>query len=48
MEEELKRWKDQFKQVLNHSDPSNPPKLAEGPELPIRTGNITKSEVMMR
>ena len=48
MEEELKRWKDQFEQVLNHPDPSNPPNLAEGPELPICTGNITKSEVMMR
>ena len=46
MEGELKRWKDQFEQVLNH--PSNPPNLAEGPELPICTGNITKSEVMMR
>ena len=45
MEEELKRWKDHFEQVLNRADPLSPPNHTEGPELPICTGNITKIEI---
>ena len=45
MEEEMMRWKDHFEQVLNRPEPSNSPNLTEGPELTIRTGNITKSEI---
>ena len=40
MEEELKH-----EQVLNQLEPLNPLNLAEGPELQISTGNITKSEI---
>ena len=29
---------------MNRPDPLNPPDLEEGLELPIRTGNITKTE----
>ena len=36
---------DHFEQVLNRPEPSNPPNLTEGPELPIRTGSIIKSEI---
>ena len=43
MEEELKRLKDRFEQVLNGPEPAIEP--SEGPELPICTGNITKSEI---
>ena len=45
MEEELKCLKDHFKQELNLPDPLNSPDLADGPELPIRIGNITKIEI---
>ena len=45
MEEELKRWKNHFEQVLNRQDPHNPPDLTEGPELAINTGTISKAEI---
>ena len=45
IEEELKCWEDHFEQVLNCPEPSSPLNLTEGPELPMHTGNITKSEI---
>lgn len=43
-EDQLARWRDHFKQILNRPQPVDPPELAEGPTLNIRTNAITNAE----
>lgn len=46
-DEELKRWKENFEEVLNCLDPIEPPVVIPGPDLPIHIGSITKAEICM-
>ena len=45
IDEELRRWKEHFEEVLNCPDPEDPPDLPSGPDLPIHMGSITKVEI---
>ena len=44
-DDQLNRWKEHFQEVLNRPAPENPPDLTEGPQLDIRTGQITMAEI---
>ena len=41
-EDQLARWRNHFKQILNRPPTVDPPELIEGPTLNIRTNAITK------
>ena len=45
-EDQLARWRDHLKQLLNRLSLVDPPELDEGPSLNIRTNAITKAEVV--
>ncbi|VDI73809.1 Hypothetical predicted protein [Mytilus galloprovincialis] len=45
-EEQLKRWKDHFEEVLNRPPPTDPPNIEGRQVLNIKTGDITKTEVL--
>ena len=44
-EDQLKRWREHFQEVLNRPPPTDSPSLEIGQPLNIRTGNITRAEV---
>ena len=44
-DEELKRWKEHFEEVLNCPDPADSPVVSPGLELPINMVSITKAEI---
>ena len=45
IEEQLKRWKEHFQEVLNRPPPTLRPHLRPGEPLNINTGEITKTEI---
>ncbi|XP_071123842.1 uncharacterized protein [Mytilus edulis] len=45
IEEQLKRWKEHFEEVLNRPPATNPPNIEGRQVLNIKTGNITKTKV---
>ena len=45
-EDQLARWRDHLKQLLNRLSLVDPPELDEGPTLNIKTNAITKAEVV--
>ena len=45
IEDQLKRWKDNFEEVLNRPSPTDPPTIEGRQVLNIKTGDITRTEV---
>nr|KAG5710457.1 hypothetical protein BaRGS_022275 [Batillaria attramentaria] len=45
VEDQLRRWKEHFQEVLNRPSPHNPPDLEPGDPLDISTNKITKQEI---
>ena len=45
IDEELKRWKEYFEEVLNCPDPEDPRDVAPRPDLPTNKESITKAEI---
>ena len=44
-EDQLKRWREHFRSILNRPAPEEPPDITGSTQLNIRTGNITKAEI---
>ena len=45
IDDQLNQWKEYFREVFNRPAPETPPALTEGPQLGIRAGHITMTEV---
>ena len=45
VDDQLKRWREHFQEVLNRPPPETQTYLPEAPPLPIRTGPVTRKEV---
>ena len=42
----MKRWREHFQEVLNRPPPTEPPIIENGQDLRIKTGRITRTEVI--